>query len=69
MPRPVSPVGRWEERHRLLNFYADDDVRAWIEDEMRRTGESKTQVIVGALQEVRNARASRGRSRRTPKGA
>ena len=65
-PRPVSPEGRWEERHRLVN-YADDDLRAWIEEEVRRTGQSKTQVIVGTLQQVRNARTSRGRPRRTAK--
>lgn len=68
MPRPVSPEGRWEERHRLVNFYADDELRAWIEEEMHRSGQTKTQVIVGALHEIRNARTSRGRSQRRPKG-
>jgi hypothetical protein len=68
MPRPVSPEGRWEDRHRLVNFYAPDDLRAWIEEEMRRSGQSKTQVIVGALEEVRRARTPRGRRpRRTSK--
>ena len=70
MPRPVSPEGRWEDRHRLVNFYAPDDLREWIEQEMRRTGQSKTQVIVGALEEARKARtADAGRSRRSPKGS
>ena len=45
--------GRWEDRHRLVNFYASDDLRAWIEEEMRRTGKSKTQVIVDALEAQR----------------
>lgn len=70
MPRPVSPKGRWEDRHRLVNFYAPDDLREWIEEEMRRTGQSKTQVIVGALEDVRSARTARTRHpRRTPQGS
>jgi hypothetical protein len=68
MPRPVSPQGRWEDRHRLVNFYAPNELRAWIEEEMRRTGQSKTQVIVGALEEARRARPTDGsHSRRSPK--
>jgi hypothetical protein len=53
----VPPEGRWTERHRLVSFYASDEVRAWIEDEMRRTGRSKTQVIVQALEAQRTTRA------------
>ena len=68
MPRPVPPEGRWIERHRLVSFYASDDVRNWIEEEMRRTGESKTQVIVRALEAQRRAhRLPSGRRRRTPR--
>jgi hypothetical protein len=52
-----------------VNFYADDELRAWIDEEMRRTGKSKTQVIVDALQEVRNVRMSRRRSQRPPQGS
>jgi hypothetical protein len=36
---------------------------------MCRTGENKTKIIVAALQEARNARMPRVRSRRTPEGA
>jgi hypothetical protein len=61
MPRPVPPEGRWDERHRLVSFYASDDIRTWIDEEMRRTGESKTQVIVRALEEQRRTPRSRGR--------
>jgi len=58
MPRPVPPEGRWTERHRLVSFYASDDIRDWIEEEMRRTGESKTQVIVRALEAQRRPHLS-----------
>jgi hypothetical protein len=65
MPRPVPPEGRWVERHRLVSFYASDDVREWIDEEMRRTGQSKTQVIVYAIEAQRRARdSSRTRTRR-----
>jgi hypothetical protein len=60
MPRPVPPEGRWTERHRLVSFYASDEIRAWIDEQMRRTGESKTQVIVRALEEQRRALGSSG---------
>ena len=50
MPRPIPPEGRWTDRHRLVSFYASDELRAWIEEEMHRTGRSKTQVIVDALE-------------------
>jgi len=56
MPRPISPEGRWTDRHRLVNFYASDDLRAWIEEEVRRTGKTKTQVIVDALEAQRRRR-------------
>jgi hypothetical protein len=60
MPRPVPPEGRWIERHRLVSFYASDDVREWIDQEMHRTGQSKTQVIVRALEEQRQKRRTSG---------
>ena len=66
MPGPMSPEGPWGERHRLVNFYADDELRAWIDGEVRRTGKSKTQVIVDALEEVRKTSRSRGRHLRQP---
>jgi hypothetical protein len=37
-----------------VNFYAPDDLRAWIEEDMRRAGQSKTQVIAGAPEEVQS---------------
>jgi hypothetical protein len=58
------------ERHRLVSFYASDDVRDWIDEEMRRTGQSKTQVIVHALEAQRHAGGlSRGRTRRSRGGS
>ena len=53
MPRPVPPEGRWTERHKLMSFYVSDDLRAWIDEEARATGKSKTQVIVEALEAAR----------------
>lgn len=53
MPRPVPPEGRWTERHKLMSFYLSDELRAWIDEEVRRTGKSKTQIIVEALEEAR----------------
>lgn len=59
MPRPVPPEGRWTDRHRLVSFYASDDLRAWIEDEVQRTGKSKTRVIVDALESQRRSQRRR----------
>ena len=59
MPRPVPPEGRWTDRHRLVSFYASDELRAWIEEEMGRTGMRKTQVIVEALEQQRWRRGPR----------
>lgn len=42
-------------RHQL-SFYASDALRACIEEEMSRTGMSKTQVIVEALEQQRYRR-------------
>lgn len=61
MPRPVPPEGRWTDRHRLVSFYASTELIEWIEEEMRRTGASKTQVIVSALEERQEAGSSRPR--------
>jgi len=63
MPRPVPPEGRWIDRHRLVSFYASDQLREWIEEEMRRTGKSKTQVIAYAIEQQRRAQGSS-----TPRG-
>ena len=57
MPHPVPPNGRWTDRHRLVSFYASDELRAWLEEEVRRTGRSKTQVIVEALERSRDTAA------------
>ena len=59
MPRPTPPEGRWTDRHRLVSFYASDELRAWIEDEVRRTAKSKTQLIVDALEAQRHAQGRR----------
>lgn len=57
---------RRADRHRLVSFYASDELLAWIEEEMGRTGLSKTQVIVHGLEELRQASTTRGGpSRRT----
>jgi hypothetical protein len=36
-----------------VSFYASDELREWIDEEVRRSGMSKTQVIVGALEAKR----------------
>lgn len=59
MPRPIPPEGRWTDRHRLVSFYASDELREWIEAEMGRTDKSKTQVIVDALESQRRAQRRR----------
>jgi len=61
VPRPVPAEGRWIDRHRLVSFYASDEVREWIEDEIKRTGMSKTQVIVHALEAQRGGSSARRR--------
>jgi hypothetical protein len=66
MPRPVPSEGRWDDTHRVVSFYASDELREWIEEEMHRTGQSKTQVIVRALEELRRATATRDRRPRRP---
>jgi repressor LexA len=53
VPRPVPPEGRWVERHRLVSFYASDELREWLDQEVNRTGKSKTQIIVHALEQQR----------------
>ena len=42
-----------------MSFYASDELRAWIKEEMGRTGMSKTQVIVEALEQQRYRRGPR----------
>ncbi len=67
MPRPVPDEGRWTDRHRVVSFYASTELIEWIEEEMRRTGASKTQVIVTALEDRRKAGSSRPRPVRRPR--
>ncbi|MGE5761852.1 MAG: hypothetical protein ACM37V_15990 [Gemmatimonadota bacterium] len=72
MPRPVPPEGRWTDRHRVISFYASDELITWIEEEMRRSGRSKTQVIVAALEKERQPKtlsSRRRQSRRAPTGS
>jgi hypothetical protein len=59
MPRPTPPEGRWTDRHRVVHFYASDELHAWIKDEMHRTGKSKTQIIVDALEAQRRSQQRR----------
>ena len=66
MSRRRGGEGRWTDRHRVVHLYASDDLIEWIEEEMRRTGASKTQVIVAALEERRQAGSSRRRPVRRP---
>jgi hypothetical protein len=55
-----------------LTFYVPDDLLEWIEEEVRTTGKTKTQVIVEALGELRDraqrqaAAAPPSRARRRP---
>src|SRR5512143_950063 len=72
MPRPVPPEGRWTDRHRVISFYAPADLIAWIDEERRRSGRSKTQVIVAALEKERQPKAPsprRQQSRRKSTGS
>jgi hypothetical protein len=64
MPRPVPREGRWVDRHSVVNFYASDEIRGWIDDEMRRTGMSKTQVIIDAIEAQRRRQGSSAARRR-----
>lgn len=64
MPRPVPPEGRWVERHRLVSFYASDELREWLDQEVRSTGKSKTQIIVQALEHQRALGENRRRRSR-----
>ena len=59
MPRPTPPEGRWTDQHHRVTFYASDELRAWIDDEVRRTGKTKTQVIVDALEAQRHSQGRR----------
>ena len=59
MPRPLPPDGSWTDQHRRVTFYASEELHEWIEEEMRRTGKSKTQVIVDALEAQRHSQGRR----------
>ena len=54
-----TAAGSLADASRLVSFYASDELRACIEEEMGRTGMSKTQVIVEALEQQRYRRGPR----------
>ncbi len=41
--------GRWEDTHQRVTFHCSVALREAIEEEMRRSGRSKSRVIVDAL--------------------
>ena len=49
--RPPSTVdaARWEDTHQRVTFYCPRDLLAAVEAEMRRSGRSKSKVIVDAI--------------------
>jgi hypothetical protein len=59
----AGPVGEpessaWEARHKRVTFYCPTDLLQRVEVEMRRSGRSKTAVIVDALSADLAARAA-----------
>ena len=40
---------RWEDTHQRVTFYCPHDLLAAVETEMRRSGRSKSKVIVDAI--------------------
>ncbi len=48
---PPAPPATWEETHQRLTFHCPITLRKAIEDEVRRSGRSKSRVIVDALRE------------------
>ncbi len=42
---------RWEDTHQRVTFYCSVALREAIEEEMRRSGRSKSQVIADAVRE------------------
>ena len=43
--------GTWEESHQRVTFHCPVELRKAIEEEVRRSGRSKSRVIVDALRE------------------
>ena len=48
-PRSVEQATTWEEAHQRVTFHCPKALVAMIEREMRRSGRSKSRVIVEAL--------------------
>jgi hypothetical protein len=48
---PVATAATWEATHQRVTFYCPLELLEAVEAEMRRTGRSKTGVIVDALKE------------------
>ena len=46
-----AAVGSWEDQHKRVTFYCPTQLLALIEEEMQRSGRSKTSVIVDALRD------------------
>lgn len=46
-----TPTASWDDTHQRLTFYCPLDLLEAIEADMRRSGRSKTGVIVDALRE------------------
>jgi Ribbon-helix-helix protein, copG family len=44
-------LDRWEDTHQRVTFYCPRDLLAAVEAEMRRSGRSKSRVIVEAIAE------------------
>ena len=49
-PAP-DPPATWEETHQRLTFHCPVALRQAVEEEVRRSGRSKSRVIVDALRE------------------
>ena len=50
----MPPEGRWTERHKLMSFYPSDEVRAWIDEEVRRLVNAAHEEVVELLRENRD---------------
>lgn len=49
-------AARWEDSHQRVTFYCPRPMLQAIEDEMARSGRSKSQVIVDAVKTITDAR-------------
>ena len=50
-PSAPAPAESWEEAHQRVTFYCPRELLAAVEAEMRRSGRSKSRVIVDAVAE------------------